>query len=258
MKQAALGLIVPPSNPTLEVEIRELLGEAPHLYTSRLPFCQDSDLDRRNGVYREACLDTALRFGTLPLRGIAVGCTGAFYALGPEEDRRRCQAISTRLAVPVLSASLASVALIQRLGFRRIQLELPYPDWLIAQAVTYFSAAGLEVVAAHSLLQPLEVEHPYAVEVTQLEGCLRQLRVEPDTLVFLSGTGMFSVAALAAVLGECDLPLLSANLATASWLLGRLEPPGQGSLLLRQLMTRLQGWAPAVEAHGPDLLFNPY
>ena len=70
-----LGLIVPPSNPTLEVEIRQLLGKTPHLYTSRLPFCKSPDLALRNQLYLESCLDTAQRFGTLPLRGIIVGCT---------------------------------------------------------------------------------------------------------------------------------------------------------------------------------------
>jgi maleate isomerase len=258
MNPAALGLIVPPSNPTLEVEIRELLGEARSLFVSRLPYCQAPDLNVRNSVYREACLETALRFGTLPLRGIAVGCTGVFYPLGPEQDRRFCEAMSRQLGVPCLSASLASLDLIQRFGFRRIQLVLPYPDWLITQAVAYFRAAGLEVVGVHSLLGILAETHPYAVEVGDLEAWLQQLQVPPDTLVFLSGTGLHSNGALAGLLRLSNLPLLSANVAITAWLLNRHEPPGRGSQLLREVIAHVEGLSPRHCDHRPDRLFNPY
>ena len=258
MSEGSFGLIVPPSNPTLEVEIRELLGASPHLYTSRLPFCEHPDLDRRHSIYQEACLDTALRFGTLPLLGIIVGCTGSFYCLGPHEDWRRCQEISGRLGMPYLTASLASLTLIKSLGFTRIQLEMPYPDWLITQAVDYFLAAGLEVVATHSLLRSIGVNHPYEIEEADLKVVLQKLQVEPNTLVFLSGTGLFSLEAHQEVVQKAEVPLLSANLSIANWLLGRLQPPGRGSVMLRQLMARLEGWAPAISDHGPDLMFNPW
>lgn len=258
MTEGNLGLIVPPSNPTLEVEIRELLGETTHLYTSRLPFCEHPDLNNRNSIYREACLDTALRFGTLPMVGIVVGCTGSFYPLGHKEDWRCCKEISSRLAIPYLTGSLASLKLIKSLGFRRIQLEMPYPDGLISKAVHYFRDAGLEVVTAHSLLQSLGVNHPYEIKEDDLKEVLQELQVEPNTLVYLSGTGMFSLEVHQALVEDCELPLLSANLSIAHWLLSRLEPPGRGSVILRQLMARLQGWAPAISDHGPDLMFNPW
>ncbi len=58
---AAVGLIVPPANPTLEVEIHELTGQSPYVYTSRLPWFPGEDLASRNALYLDAYLDTALR-----------------------------------------------------------------------------------------------------------------------------------------------------------------------------------------------------
>ena len=88
---AAVGLIVPPANPTLEVEIHALTGQSPYVYTSRLPWFPGEDLAARNLLYLDSYLDTARRFGNLQLAGILVGCTGSNYRLGPEEDRRRCR-----------------------------------------------------------------------------------------------------------------------------------------------------------------------
>lgn len=254
----AVGLIVPPSNPILEVEIRQLLGERVALHVSRLPVCESEDLGRRNVVYREACLETALRFGSLPLQGILAGCTGSFYGLGPDRDRQTCEAIGARLARPFLSASAAAVALIQRLGFRRVRLELPYPDGVIAEARRYFEAAGLEVIVADSLLATFGVDHPYAIESSQIQRHLQSLRGPADTLVFLSGTGMLSVEAMLETVQRCHVPVLSANVASAHWLLERLAGGGPGSVAMRQLIDRLRGWLMVTDGQEPDALFNPF
>ena len=231
----AIGLIVPPSNPTLEVEIKALFDDCPYVYTSRLPFCSDKTLEQRNEVYLESCVDTALRFGTLPLKGILVGCTGSNYRLGPIEDRRRCHEASIELGTPLMSGSLAVLELIQELGFHKIQLELPYPDWLVALAVSYWQEAGFEVVAHHSLLKPIEAESAYHIRSDDLEHYLTSLEVPSDTLVLLSGTGMPTLTAIGDLVQRFQAPLLSSNLCAAHWMLSRCED-GQGSILYHQLI----------------------
>lgn len=253
----AVGLIVPPSNPTLEVEIKALFDERPYVYTSRLPFCSDKTLEERNEVYLESCVDTARRFGTLPLKGILVGCTGSNYRLGPVEDRRRCHEASIELGTPLMSGSLAVLEMIQELGFTKIQLELPYPDWLVALAVSYWEAAGLEVVAQHSLLKPIAAESAYQIQSDDLEHYLSSLEVPSDTLVLLSGTGMPTVGAIAELVQRFHAPLLSSNLCAAHWMLSRCEG-GQGSILYHQLMGKLKSFSAAKDGGMVDNLFNPF
>jgi maleate isomerase len=252
-----VGLIVPPSNPTLEVEIKALFDDCPYVYTSRLPFCSDKTLEERNEVYLESCVDTAQRFGTLPLKGILVGCTGSNYRLGPVEDRRRCHEASIELGTPLISGSLAVLEMIQELAFTKVQLELPYPDWLVSLAVSYWEEAGLEVVVQHSLLKPIDAESAYQIQSGALENYLSSLVVPSDTLVLLSGTGMPTIGAISEMVQNFQAPLLSSNLCAAHWMLSRCEE-AHGSILYNQLMGKLKSFSAVKDGGITDNLFNPF
>ena len=256
---AAVGLIVPPANPTLEVEIHALTGQSPYVYTSRLPWFPGEDLAARNHLYLDAYLDAARRFGNLPLEGILVGCTGSNYRLGPEEDRRRCAATSVELGIPFLTCSLAVLELLQRFGFQRLQLELPYPDWLIAEAEAYWTAAGFEVIASRSILKSLGSSNAYGLKHAEIIDYLVTLDPPPQTAVLLSGTGMLTIAAMGEVVQSLSAPLISSNLCAADWLL-RCDPAGRrrGTDLYRQLLARLEGFARSSDAARVDNLFNPF
>ena len=253
----AVGLIVPPSNPTLEQEIASLLDGPPQIHVARLPYCPERDLAARNELYLDRTLETARSFGTLPLQGILVGCTGSNYRLGPQEDQRRCDAAAAELGVPLVTASLAVLETILSLGFTRIQLELPYPEWLITLAVDYWQAAGLEVVSQHSLLDFMNADNAYTIGSQELERYLQQLQVPAETAVLLSGTGMPTVEAMADLIQTYPAPLISSNLCIAQWLLGRCQN-SRGTNLQRQLQAKLERFSTAPLMAVTDNLFNPF
>lgn len=253
----AVGLIVPPSNPTLEEEVESLIDSIPRVHIARLPYSADGDLAARNELYLDRYLDTARSFGTLPLKGIIIGCTGANYRLGPAEDRRRCEVASTELGVPLMTASLAILEMVQTLGFTRLQLELPYPDWLIKSAVEYWQAAGLEVVCQHSLLECLGAQSAYGINSRTLDDHLKRLEVTPGTLVLLSGTGMPTLGAMADLIESYSAPIMSSNLCIAQWLMGR-SPGSRGTTLHRQLLAKLHHFSASPREAAADNLFNPF
>ena len=256
---AAVGLIVPPANPTLEVEIQTLMGQSPYVYTSRLPWFPGEDLAARNALYLDAYLDTARRFGNLPLAGMLVGCTGSNYRLGPEGDRQRCADATRELGIPFQTCSLAVLELLQRFGFKRLQLELPYPDWLIAEAEAYWMAAGFEVMTTRSILTTLGSSDAYGISEAEIVDYLASLAPPPQTAVLLSGTGMLTIAAMGEVVPSLSAPLISSNLCAADWLL-RCDSAGyhRGTDLYRQLLARLERFACAGDTAGVDNLFNPF
>lgn len=255
----SVGLLVPPSNPTLEIEIKQLLDDQLYLYVSRFPVFPDCDLAERNRRYLQEYLDASLRFGKLPLSAILVGLTGSNYASGPDEDRRFCQELSTRLNVPFATTSLAILELLRHLQFKRLHLELPYPQWLIDEAKCYWEQAGIEVVAANSILDALQVENAYAIDAQDLEDYLQSLTLEEGAPVLLSGTGMRTVGAIEDLIDRYPAPLLSSNLAAAFWLLTHCGDRGRrGSVLYCKLYEKLERFASSSDWSEVDSLFNPF
>ncbi len=255
----SVGLLVPPSNPTLEIELKQLLDDQPYLYVSRLPVFPDCDLAERNRRYLQEYLDTSLRFGKLPLSAILVGLTGSNYASGPGEDRRFCDELSARLNVPFVTTSLAILELLHHLQFKRLHLELPYPQWLINEAKCYWEQAGIEVVAANSILDALQVQDAYAIDSEALEDYLQSLTFQDGAPVLLSGTGMRTVGVIEDLIDRYPAPLLSSNLAAARWLLSRCGDRGlRGSVLFCKLYEKLERFASMSDWSEVDSLFNPF
>lgn len=255
----SVGIIVPPSNPTLEIEIKSLLGDSPYLYTSRLPVFPNSDLSQRNTGYLANYLDTARRFGSLPLSAVIVGLTGSNYADGPDADRARCDAIAEELNAPFTTCSLAILDLLRSFGFSRLHLELPYPDWLIREAKKYWQRAGIEVVAANSILDALGASDAYAIDSRQLDQYLSSLTLHAGAPILLSGTGMRTTGALEDLVDRLHTPLLSSNLAAAHWLLKHCDyDQCNGSVLFKMLIEKLQKFSTASDWNQVDAFFNPY
>lgn len=255
----SVGIIVPPSNPTLEVEIKSLLGDNPYLYTSRLPIFPNCDLAQRNTGYLANYLDTARRFGSLPLTATIVGLTGSNYADGPDADRARCDAISEELNAPFTTCSLAILDLLQSLGFSRLHLELPYPDWLIRKAKMYWERAGIEVVAANSILDALGASDAYMIDSRQLDHYLSTLTLHSGAPILLSGTGMRTTGALEDLVDRVHAPLLSSNLAAAHWLLKQCQDDRcNGSVLFKKLIEKLKRFSTSSDWNQVDAFFNPY
>ncbi len=237
--------------------MESLIDGRPRVHIARLPYCAQGDLAARNELYLDHYLDSALSFGTLPLKGIIIGCTGSNYCLGPLEDRRRCEVASAQLGIPLVTASLAILEMIQALGFTRLQLELPYPDWLIESAVEYWQAAGLEVVAHHSLLELMGADTAYGITSQALESYLNGLSVSRDTLVLLSGTGMPTLSAMADLIESYSAPIMSSNLCIAQWLLG-CSQTSRGTTLQHQLLAKLHHFSASPKDAAADNLFNPF
>ena len=255
----SVGIIVPPSNPTLEIEIKSLLGDSPYLYTSRLPIFPNCDLAQRNTGYLANYLDTARRFGSLPLTAMIVGLSGSNYADGPDADRARCDAIAEELNAPFTTCSLAILDLLKSLGFSRLHLELPYPDWLIREAKMYWERAGIEVVAANSILDALGATDAYMIDSDQLDHYLSTITLHSGAPILLSGTGMRTTGALEDLVDRLHAPLLSSNLAAAHWLLTHCDRDQcNGSALFKKLIEKLQRFSTSSDWNQVDAFFNPY
>lgn len=207
----SVGVLTPAGNPTVEPELSRLLGDEALMLTARLHSTAPSLLDRLT-AYADDVAQTLATFGSMPLDAHLFACTGSSYLIGPEAEDALVARMSASGA-PFLTAAQAIRAAITALGARRVVLLNPYPGELRQAALTYWAAVGLDIAAVVDIENPKAGYHAiYTLPSALVSDALTRAAGIPADLVLLTGTGMATLKALAALPTPLDRPALSSNL----------------------------------------------
>ena len=212
--QPALGMIVPPSNPTVEPEMARLVPIGARLYCTRLPVMPDTTLEQRNRAYISAYKPAIASFGTLKLAATIIALTGPSYRLGPAQDAALAADLSAAAGAPVETASGAIRAALQVLKAKRICLFSPYPQWLTDEAAGYWRAAGHEIA---QIIKVSETFRAYELTTREVQEALKGVNARNLDAIVMSGTGMITLPAITA--RSAVVPMLSSNICCAWWMM---------------------------------------
>lgn len=212
----ALGLLVPPANPTVEPEMNRLIPSGARLYATRLPVMPDTTLEQRNRAYIASYEPALKSFGSLKLDAATVALTGPSYRLGAGEDDALAARLSASAGCPVETASGAIRHALKAVGAKRICLFSPYPAWLTEEAAGYWTGASFTVA---QVVKVSETFRAYELTTEEVEAALRQVETTGIDAIVMSGTGMITLPAMAARPERSSPPLLSSNLCCAWWMM---------------------------------------
>lgn len=212
-----VGALVPPANPTVELEYPFMLPEGAALHTMRLPVLE-GDLDARNKGYVGAYSPSLKGFGKLKLDAISVAMTGPQYRLGYAGDLALCRRLSDEAGVPVETSSIAIAKAIEALGVEHLTLISPYPPDITRLACDYWTRAGFRIHSVTTLSDELVA---YTVTPAQVLDAIRRTEIHSEGAVILSGTGMRTIEAIAEAKLAIPQPLLASN-PCALWSIGKM------------------------------------
>lgn len=237
-----LGIGTPQSNPTVEPEIRTLLPDAVNLLATRLTSPVADSRDRLID-YLERLGDALDTYDRLALDAFGFACTGSSYLVGATREDEIVAAAEAGRVYPVITAARAVRAALEHLGARRIAVVSPYPVWLDDAAIAYWVASGFEVTS-HGRIDTgdADTRGVYGMTSATAMKAATALDTGGADAILLAGTGMPTLAVIAALERRTGLPVVSSNLCLAWALAGVLEPPppprpaGTGETLLA-------GWA---------------
>ncbi len=219
------GIGTPQANPTVEAEMRLLLPANVLVAVSRLTSTADQPLNRLRD-YLEHMDRTLEQFDTLRPAVYGFACTGSSYLVEREHERAILDRLEARFGCPIVTATGAIHAELQRAGARRIALASPYPAPLAEAAAAYWRASGYDVAEIRGIdTGSADTRSIYTLGTADARPVATELAASGVDAVLLSGTGMPSLALLADP--PPGAPLFSSNLCLARALcraLGLAEP----------------------------------
>jgi maleate isomerase len=231
-----IGIGTPQANPTVEAEFAILLPRACSLHVTRMTSPAEAPGQRLKDylVGLESYLSA---FDTLRPDVFGFACTGSSYLLGAEEEQRIIESAADRFGYPIETAARAIIWGLERLAAKRIAAIVPYPEFVVAAARQYWSAAGIEVRHVERIaLRTADTRGVYELQSDQVVAALRRLALDGVDAVLVTGTGMPSLAALREPL--VSVPVLSSN----SCLAARLLDLHGGSEWLEPGVPAIRGW----------------
>lgn len=234
--RARIGFLVPPGNPTVEPEMMELAPAGVSVHFTRLsasgPAGSHDGQEERNRS-QLASLDEAARLLAMTFpQVIVLAHTATSYTLGREAEAElvRRQEAATRARFVTAFGSVLEA--FKCLGVRRIAYATPYDADLTERGRAHLALHGLDVVGVARLEG---VRNIYEETAARAYAVGRQADRPEAEAVFLSGTGMPTLAMLQVLEEDLGKPVISASSAMM-WHALRIagvhsRRPGYGQLL---------------------------
>jgi maleate isomerase len=235
--RARLGFLLPPGNPTVEVEMMALVPAGVSLHFHRMavgggvPGALDNQ-DERTRAMTDSLDDSTRLLAMVKPDIIVVAHTATSYHLGRAREADLLARLSEASGIRVVTAFASVVAALERLGVRRLALGAPYSAETTAQGRAHLETHGFTVVRSDNLKG---VTNIYDETAERAYGLARSVDTPEAEAVFLSGTGMPTLPVLGVLEQDLAKPVISSASAMMWHALrscGVGQPiPGYGRLL---------------------------
>lgn len=208
--RARLGFLVPPGNPTVEPEMTALAPEGVSLHFNRMvargvPGSPDGQSERNRMMVDNIEVSTEMLALVKPAV-IVLAHTATSYWLGREREADLLAHLKKSTGTRVVTAFGSVVQALERLSVRKLALGAPYSRDTTLQAKAHLEAHGLEVVNFDNLKGVANIYDETAESAYRLARKVDRTDAEA---VFLTGTGMPTLAVLEALEHDLGKPVIS-------------------------------------------------
>jgi maleate cis-trans isomerase len=209
--RARIGFLVPPGNPTVEPEMTELAPTGVSVHFTRMSATGRAGAHTgQDDRTREqiASLDDATRLmAMISPQAIVLAHTATSYTLGQQAEAALVAQLEAASGTRFITAFGGVVEALRCLGVRRIGYATPYDATLTERGRGHLELHGFDVVGMARLEG---VRNIYEETPARAYAVGRQADRPDAEAIFLSGTGMPTLAIIQALEDDLGKPVISA------------------------------------------------
>jgi len=232
-----IGLIVPSSNTTCEIEFHRMAPEGVSVHTARLfnpEVTREEEKEKAALEMSKELLRAAREVASVQPGVILYACTTASFIKGPGYDRQLGEEVKAETGISGYSTTTAVVGALKALGLKRITLATPY-NLSIGKKETSFlekEIPGMKVVSEKHLGHVGNLPKGRLTPQSAYQTA-REIDVPEADGIFISCTNWRTVEIIEELERDCGKPVITSTQASFWIALKALHvagPKGFGSL----------------------------
>lgn len=209
-----LGLIVPSSNTTMEMELHDYLPEGVSLHTSRMPLrnVTEEELLKMSAL----AVESARLLKDAGVELILYGCTSGSFIGGENFEKELETKIEDEVNIPVVSTSTAIVEALKILDAQSLLVITPYTAEINEREKEFLEANSFEVldIRGFGIEENLQIGRLEPYEAYRLA---KASFIEEADAIFISCTNLRTFEIIHALERDLGLPVVTSNQASL-WL----------------------------------------
>lgn len=164
--RARIGLLVPSTNTTMEVDFHRLAPDGVSVHTARLKTQKEATIETLVKMEEET-EEAAESVATAEVNVIVYGCTSGSFIKGPEWNKKMIKKLESKTKLPVVTTAQAMIEALREMKMKKISVTTPYVKVTNDRLVTFLENHNFQVLDlktfdmldqfAHAQIEPSEI-----------------------------------------------------------------------------------------------------
>ena len=231
-----IGLLVPSTNTSMEVDFFRLAPEGVSVHTARLKTEKEATIDTL--VKMEAAAEEAAEtVATAEVNVVVFGCTSGSFVKGPEWNREMIARLEKRAKVPVITTAQAMIEGLREMGLKKISVTTPYVNVTNELLKSFLKAHHFEVMDLKTFDMLDQFAHA-RVEPSEIYALAKKSDRPESEGIFIACTQMRTLDIIETLENDLKKPVITATQASM-WLALKVLRVNMGREGFGKLMKRL-------------------
>lgn len=222
-RMVRVGVIVPESNTTNEIEFNRLCPSGLSFHFARVPLHKRLDQDAHKGVLVDDLAVAATHLGSCDCNLIAFGCTSDSMKFG---DDFLLPVMQEAAGAPALTTASAILSTLNALGVKRIAMASPYTEVTNREEAEFLERAGFDVIAMAGLGLNTTLERikmMSRVPADEVFELARSVDCEEAEALLICCTDFNTLDVIDKLESSINKPVVTSNVATFSAIVRQLR-----------------------------------